>query len=344
MDREQEEMQFLGMFGVYKESYRIIVAWRRIFSRITLALILPLALVFLAHKEFSDLLLSNIIRSEIQLDQTPAAASSRRSKIDGVLTAEWTYFWLLKAAYFTFLLVFSLLSTAAVVFSVASLYTSRLDLSFRKVITVVVPKVWKRLILTFLCYFLFIFAYNFIFFLLFVLAAVTLATSPVGDYAFPVLLILYFAGFLYATVVWQLASVISVLEDSWGFRAMSKSRDLIRDKTWLAVFIFFKLNFTFGAIQVMFDRFVVHPRSSLGPFGRTAAGLGSLLLLLKVFLFGLVVQTVLYFVCKSYHHENIDKSMLSEHLEGYLGDYVPLKSKDVQMEQYLEEDDDGDRV
>ena len=77
----------------------------------------------------------------------------------------------------------------------------------------------------------------------------------------------------------------------------------------------------------------------MGPAGRVAAGIGSLLLLLKVFLFGLVVQTVLYFVCKSYHHENIDKSALSEHLEGYLGDYVPLKSKDVQMEHYLDEDE-----
>ncbi|CAL1362757.1 unnamed protein product [Linum trigynum] len=343
MDREQEEMQFLGMFGVYKESYKIIIAWRRIFSQITLSLILPLALVFLAEKEFSNLLLSNIIRSEIQLDMTPAGANSRRSKIDGVLTSEWTYFWLLKAAYFTFLLVFSLLSTAAVVFTVASLYTSRRDLSFRKVITVVVPKVWKRLILTFLCYFLFIFAYNFVAFLLFVVTVVTLATAPVGDYVFPILLVLYFAGFLYATVVWQLASVISVLEeDARGFRAMSKSRALMKGKTWLAVLIFFKLNFTFGAIQVMFDRFVVHHRSNLGPTGRAAVGVVSLLLLLKVFLFGLVVQTVLYFVCKSYHHENIDKSVLSEHLEGYLGDYVPLKSKDVQMEQYLEEDVDVD--
>ncbi|CAN1234692.1 hypothetical protein LINPERPRIM_LOCUS4286 [Linum perenne] len=292
MDREQEEMQFLGMFGVYKESYKIIILWRRIFSQITLSLILPLAFIFLVH----------ILRSEIQLNETPVSSASRRDKLAGMLTSEWTYFWLLKAAYFTFLLLFSLLSTSAVVFSVASLYTGRRDLSFRKVITIVVPKVWKRLIVTFLCYFLFIFAYNFVAFIIFV--------------------------------------AVSVLEDSYGFRAMSKSRALLKGKTWLASFIFFKLSLTFGAIQVLFDKLVIHGWSNrVGPASRVAAGLCSLLLLLKVFLFGLVVQTVLYFVCKSYHHENIDKSALSEHLEGYLGDYVPLKSKDVQMENYLDEDE-----
>ncbi|KAK4387356.1 hypothetical protein Sango_2342200 [Sesamum angolense] len=44
--------------------------------------------------------------------------------------------------------------------------------------------------------------------------------------------------------------------------------------------------------------------------------------------------TVIYFVCKSYHHENIDKSALSDHLEVYVGDYVPLKGKDIQLKEY----------
>lgn len=49
-------------------------------------------------------------------------------------------------------------------------------------------------------------------------------------------------------------------------------------------------------------------------------------------LIALVVQTVIYLVCKSYHHENIDKSILADHLEVYLGEYVPLNGKAVQME------------
>ncbi|GAU34592.1 hypothetical protein TSUD_15070 [Trifolium subterraneum] len=37
---------------------------------------------------------------------------------------------------------------------------------------------------------------------------------------------------------------------------------------------------------------------------------------------------------QSYHHENIDKSALADHLEVYLGEYVPLTAKDVQLENY----------
>jgi hypothetical protein len=43
---------------------------------------------------------------------------------------------------------------------------------------------------------------------------------------------------------------------------------------------------------------------------------------------------MVYLVCKSYHHESIHKSNISDHLEVYLGDYVPLKAIDVQMEQF----------
>jgi hypothetical protein len=51
-------------------------------------------------------------------------------------------------------------------------------------------------------------------------------------------------------------------------------------------------------------------------------------------MFALVTQTVVYLVCKSYHHESLDKANISDHLEVYLGDYVPLKASDVQMEQF----------
>ncbi|GMP53130.1 hypothetical protein CsSME_00018690 [Camellia sinensis var. sinensis] len=48
-------------------------------------------------------------------------------------------------------------------------------------------------------------------------------------------------------------------------------------------------------------------------------------------LVGLMVQRVFYYVCKSYHHQGIDKSALCDHLGGYLGEYMPLKNN-IQME------------
>ena len=84
-------------------------------------------------------------------------------------------------------------------------------------------------------------------------------------------------------------------------------------------------------IQLVFAIFVVYG-SELNLALRIGIGLLCFLMLVVVILFGLVIQTVLYFVCKSYHHESIDRSALSEHLEAYHCEYVPLR-KDVQMQQ-----------
>lgn len=144
--------------------------------------------------------------------------------------------------------------------------------------------------------------------------------------------VLYLVGFIYIGVIWQLASVISVLEERYGFEAMVKSKALIKGKMGISVVMFVVVNFCFVWIQFMFEKHVIGHKS-MGIVGKVGF-VGLILVLLSIFfLFGLVVQTVIYFVCKSYHHENIDKSTLSDHLEVYLGDYVPLKTKDIQMEQ-----------
>ncbi|KAI8531432.1 hypothetical protein RHMOL_Rhmol11G0136600 [Rhododendron molle] len=331
MDREQEDMQFLGLFGIYLESYKIIFNFRRTFSKITLALILPLALIFLAHIEVSDFIFSKIIRTENQRDRV-REGSYRYDKLSDVLSSEWAAFWLVKFAYLTFFLVFSLLSTSAVVYTVASIYTGR-DVAFGKVMSVV-PKVWKRLMVTFLCAFLAFFLYNVVLVVTIFIWSFTIGNVDiVGLIFFVAILILYFVGFVYLTLVWQLASVVSVLEDIKGFKAMTKSINLIKGNMWIAIVIFFKLNLAMVGIQILFESFVVE-RGTFGIAGRLGVGFLCLLMLFKLFLFGLVIQTVIYFVCKSYHHENIDKSSLSDHLEVYLGEYVPLKAKDVQLEQF----------
>ncbi|XP_057500891.1 uncharacterized protein LOC130784925 [Actinidia eriantha] len=119
MDREQEEMQFLGLFGIYVESYKIILSWRKLFSQFTLSLILPLFFIFLAHIEVSDLLFSKILHNGLQLDQTPIGTKSY-THVSALISSKWSYLWIFKFAYFTFLLVFSLLSTTAIVYAIAA--------------------------------------------------------------------------------------------------------------------------------------------------------------------------------------------------------------------------------
>ena len=61
MDREQEEMQSLGLFGfLYEEASKITLSWRKILTQITLKLIIPLSFIFLIHIEVSNLFFSKI--------------------------------------------------------------------------------------------------------------------------------------------------------------------------------------------------------------------------------------------------------------------------------------------
>jgi len=328
MDREQEDMQFLGFFGMYKESFKIIGKCKRIFSQITLALIVPLAIVFLGYIEFSELLYSRMRHTEFMLERSYPAGSYRRYSHN--VDAERLYSWLLKLAYYLFVLVLSLLSTSAVVYTIASVYTAK-EITFKRIISVV-PKVWKRLIVTFLCMFLAFFIYHGALALLILLCVVTLGETSAFAPILIIILIIYAVGFVYMTIVWQLASVASVLEKTYGFKAVMKSKNLIKGKMWVAIAIFLKLNIFFVGIEFVFAIFAVYG-DPIDTWIKVLVGAACLVLLSMLILFGLVVQTIIYFVCKSYHHQSIDKSALSNHLEViYLGEYVPLKEKDVQLQ------------
>ncbi|PON32436.1 polyadenylate-binding protein 1-B-binding protein [Parasponia andersonii] len=330
MDREQHELQFLGFCGILKESYKIVLQWRKIFSQITLALILPLSFVFLAHFQISQVLFFRILNKEDKLRYTDIHTRDY-SRLKHSISSQWAAFWLFKAAYFTLSLVLLLLSTAAVVYTIAAAYAAK-PISFKKVMSVV-PRVWKRLMVTFIWSFAIVLVYNVLAIGLMVLWIVLLGFSPVGIVFVIVCLIAYLVGFVYIGIIWHLASVVSVLEEIYGIKALKKSRNLIKGKTGVAVGCFVVFGVAFAGIELLFENFVVFGWAG-GLAVRIGVGILCFLLLFKVILFGLVVQTVIYFVCKSYHHENIDKPSLSEHLEGYFGHYVQLKSsRDVQLEE-----------
>ncbi|KAL5571883.1 hypothetical protein UlMin_021480 [Ulmus minor] len=321
MNKEQEEIQFLGIFDIYKEAYKIIFSWRKV----------DLHPIFLAHIQVSEFLFRRIIRNEIILDETKVG-TPKYKKLSDHISSEWTNFWLFKVAYFTFLLIFSLLSTSAVVYTVASIYTGH-EVTFNKIVSVV-PKVWKRLMVTFVWAFIAFFAYNTLALIVLFATLYSIKSTYNADLVIGIiLLVIYLVGFVYLSLVWQLASVVSVLEDARGIEAMEKSKTLIKGKMWVAILVISKLIISVFLLQFAFQNLVVHGWS-LEEMDRVGYAIIFLLVLLKLIIFGLVIQTIHYFVCKSYHHENIDKLALSDHLEVYLGDYVPLKAKDVQLQQF----------
>ncbi|KAG9139348.1 hypothetical protein Leryth_011327 [Lithospermum erythrorhizon] len=333
MNKEQEEIQFLGFFGIVQESFNIISSWKKIFTQISLSLILPLSFIYLSHIILSEYLFADILHYQYMLDHTRMGTRSY-DKFSDILASDLTKFFLFKLWYFIVFLVLSLLSTSAVVYTIACIYTGR-GISFKKVISVV-PRVWKRLIVTFLWNSVIIFVYNvgaLTTMGLFAVIFLVLFGSKTTAVVFLVLLfVLYFVGFVYISLIWQLASVVSVLEDFYGLKAMRKSQDLIKGKMGISLLVFLMLGVCVVGVHLGFEWLVVS--KGIAILSRICFGVIFLMLETVVMLLGFIFQTIIYFVCKSFHHENIDKSSLSDHLEVYLGEYVPLKSKDVQLEHF----------
>lgn len=274
---------------------------RKLFNQITVAFILPLCIIYVA-----EINISSILKFRIAF-MTLGDVTNQNTFQD------WASYILFKLAYYTFLVIFSLLSTSAVVYSIACIYANR-NISFNKVIGVV-PKVWKRLMITFIVIFGLAFIYIFI-------AAFTtglclaIGGTTASFVIFFVLLIVYIIGFVYLTIVWQLASVVTVLEDSSGVKAIKKTRNLIKGKFWVALAIFLQLNVLIGVIEFVYYVFVAD-QQLLEMWKRLLVGISCLILLVPIFLYGLVLQTIIYFVCKSHHNETIDKPAMSNHLGAY---------------------------
>ncbi|XP_047326519.1 uncharacterized protein LOC124930204 [Impatiens glandulifera] len=329
MDRGQEEIHFIGLLGIFIESLSIITSWRKVFTRIVVIIILPLSIIFLAHVQISELLFSEILRNQDVLDQTRVDTEKYVDLLD-MISSEWFVFWVFKILYFVFFLLLSLLSTSAVVYTIACLYTSKEMPSFYELMTSVVPRVWKRLVVTFLWNFVIVFMYNVVAIIVFILSGFFVSLKAVGFVILFFIALLYLTGFVYINIIWHLASVVSVLEDVYGIQAMIKSKGLIKGKLRVAGIIFLTLNLFFVGIQITYQQYVVAEDSL---WCKMLLGMLYLSLLVILILLGLVIQTVFYFICKSYHHETINKLSLMDHLEAYLGHYVPLDSNDVQLEK-----------
>ncbi|KAK1435551.1 hypothetical protein QVD17_01317 [Tagetes erecta] len=312
MDKNQEEMQTIGFFGLYKESIKTIFSWKKIFSQITLTFLLPLSFIFLAHIIIGDIL-------DWRIEHSSRYDYHRRD------SSAWIGYWIFKFVYLTFLFLFSLLATAAIVYTIATVYTGG-DVTFKKVLKIV-PRVWKRLALTFLWTYFGFFIYNVVAGVVAAIWATTISETTFGYVMFWVLFILYSIGFIYITAIWQLASVVTVLESSYGLQAMMKGNGLLKGKKLLSWFVFFVLYCVFAGILILFYIFTWN-----FTFFSIIIGVVCLFLLMNMFLVGYVAQTMLYLVCKSYHREPIDKVGLSTQLGGYL-EPVFKPNKDVELGQ-----------
>ncbi|KAI4310793.1 hypothetical protein MLD38_035743 [Melastoma candidum] len=327
MDRPPEDMQHLGFVGIFKESFKIIWKYKRTLSLITLVFVLPLAFIFLAQTQITDYFSFKIYKDQSHVDH----AKGNKAHLSSIVTTDRIVYCLVNVGFYAILMVFSLLSVSAIVYLVACAYTVK-PISFKKVMAVV-PKVWKRLAVTLFWVGLASVLYSFFTLGLWVVVwgLFNLVSDALTWTVYIVLVILCVVGFAYLCIIWYLGSVISVLEDQKGIQAMVKAKDLFMGKRRVISFVFLLLGFIFQGIQNMFWYLVEFELNSAFHVG---IGILCLFLLTILFLLGLVVQTVIYFVCKSYHYELVDKLALTEHLEAFLPNYDHLKEiKDVQLHQ-----------
>ncbi|MCL7044264.1 hypothetical protein MKW94_024794 [Papaver nudicaule] len=213
------------------------------------------------------------------------------------------------------LFLFSLLSTSAVVFTVASLYASK-PVSFIPTLFAI-PRVFEHLMMTFF-YILLLMIVNFLAFC--GIPAAVLFWLNIDDEALifgflGIFLIMYIPVHFHVIVSWNLASVISVVEPNvYGLAAMKKSKQLLQGRTRIALHL---AGLYFSATWFV-EHHVFQPvmQFQVHLLVKLLLGLVCLFMLVAVNLTGLLVQCVFFLACKNHHNQVVDKKVLYDYLGG----------------------------
>ncbi|KAJ0039878.1 hypothetical protein Pint_27335 [Pistacia integerrima] len=279
MEKRQQELQFLGFFGIFNESLKLIFSKPKLFTQITLTFILPLSIVSQLHKYFSYTI-----------------ASKRLS-----------YSILLEFSYYLVIFIPSLLSTSAVVCAITFLYAEK-NVTFKN-IRGVLRKIWKRVMITVALGL----AIDFCSKKLLVRVGILIDRHFMFHQVYPIdilttrnvigvtLNFLNIAIVDYISIIQNLAKVVSVIEDLSGIQAMIKSNNLIEGKIGVAVLMFI----AFGSCFIVINGRIYSVFLEL--YGghlnwRNGVGIGIPFLILlesMVTLLALVVGAIMYFSCKS---------------------------------------------
>lgn len=300
MEKHNELKASLGFFGVLKKTFELIFSNKKIFSQITFALIVPLSLIFQANILVTQLLSSKMFGNNDNMHPTFDIFQYSNLNLSELNSFKGVVFWaLIKFSYFFFTLIFSFLCTSTVAFIVSCIYTGK-DINVKKAFSII-PKVWKQVLFTLLISLFIAFFYDVVFGSLLVLTLGFLLNGP-AIIAAVVVLILFFAGSLYITITWHLAIVVSVLEENvYGIKAITKSRFLLKGKIGLAMGMLVISGVCSAVIDAIFQKFALRELLIQNVGIRVGIGVFCFLLESLLILFDLVVQTVVYYVCKSYH-------------------------------------------
>ncbi|KAL7091340.1 hypothetical protein ACP275_12G099400 [Erythranthe tilingii] len=210
---------------------------------------------------------------------------------------------------FPLFITLSLLSKAAVVYSVDCTYSRRKFDSSK--LYVIVSKIWKRVVFTYLWVCLVVSGCVTLFLVLLIVVSSVFFLIM----GFPSDLILYPAmvvGFLFSVVlantiiICNIAIVISVLEDVSGPQALLRSSSLIKGQTQVGLLIFLGSTIGMAFVEGLFEHRV--KTLSYGD-GSSRIWEGPLLVVMYSFvvLIDSMMSAVFYFSCKSYRMESANE-------------------------------------
>ncbi|KAK1406876.1 hypothetical protein QVD17_38485 [Tagetes erecta] len=325
-----EDLKFLGSSSIFSQSFKTIFTNKKLFTQIILTSILPLTLIFITHMQISNHFFNKIEQNPYQILTDPILGYDTYDFDISALNT-WQNFLLFKLLIVALLTAFSVPSTATVAFTIVSVYTAR-DVTFPKTIKIVI-NVWKRLTVTFLLTLLTLAAYALISSVVFFVTDVVLRSYHIRFFVFFALVLVYIYGLIRIITVLQLANVITVLEHSYGLKSIIKAIDLMKEKTYTALTIYFVLYFSLAGVVCVYMAFVMYDTERLALTWRLMIGFVCMIFILMVFLVILVSETVFYLVCKSYHGERIDLVSLTTYLSAYLNDSTTVfrTREDIQL-------------
>ncbi|EEF42059.1 hypothetical protein RCOM_0560070 [Ricinus communis] len=278
MDKNQEQMQFLSLLAIYREAYQIISSHKKIFTQITIYLILSLSFFSSSRSQAIKYFLC---------DKDHHPRQCQWEKLSNSFFSDMTNSWLFKIGYCILILVFSSLSTAAVAYATTCAYIGQ-GATFKKVKDVVFKFFPHNL-----CYGLQAFGCQ--------VRAVSYTHNETRHWSN------------------QIYNWISVhkhnLADGWClFRIRRRRKALIKGKIWINTTVFLTMSMFVMFIRGEYRKLFVHG-SLIDLISEVPLVILCFWFLCQLILFGLTVQTVTYFVCKSYHHEIIDPSALLDNLQ-----------------------------
>ncbi|XP_021910538.1 uncharacterized protein LOC110824267 [Carica papaya] len=208
---------------------------------------------------------------------------------------------------FPFFITLSLLSKAAVVYSVDCTY-SRKKVNLNKFF-VIVGKIWKRLVSTYLlvCMVIVSCLTSFCVLLILVCSTVSVMGFPpdLNFYAAILMELVFSVVFANAIIICNTGIVICVLEDVSGLQALFRSVVLIRGQTQVGLLIFLGSTIGMAFVEGLFEHRV--KTMSYGD-GSSRIWEGPFLVIMYSFvvLIDSMMSAVFYFSCRSYSMEALE--------------------------------------